>query len=60
MDEHLRKVDQCGKLKSFQLILTFHMEHNQARILKASVGCSLGPLKLVALKGLFQAICKYC
>jgi hypothetical protein len=34
MDEHLRKVDHCGKLKSFQLIITFRMEHNQAQILK--------------------------
>jgi len=56
MDEHLRKVDHCGKLKSFQLILTFHMEHNQARILKASIGYSLGPLKLGALKSLLQAM----
>ena len=59
MDEHLRKVDHCGKLKSFQLIITFRMEHNQARILKGSIGCSLGPLKFGALKRLLQVICKY-
>ena len=46
MDEHLRKVDHCGKLKSFQLIIAFRMEYNQARILKGSIGCSLGPLML--------------
>ena len=59
MDEHLRKVDHCGKLKSFQLIIAFRMEHNQARILKGSIGCSLGPLKFGALKRLLQVICKY-
>ena len=59
MDEHVRKVDHCGKLRLFQLIITFRMEHNHARILKGRIGCSIGPLKFGAIQKLLQAICKY-